>query len=377
MAEKLEILDTSRQGDEWVLSISGRFDVTTVGRLDSRIRALDPGDAGHGRIDLSAVEFLDTAGAWIVHRLQTRLGESGLTVELTGAKPIHAALIDRVRRSAKHPPVRPPRYHAMLAMLDRIGRQTFAIARDARDLTAFFGLVTITILRTVMKPWRLRGVSLIHHMQQAGLNALPITALLSVLIGIVLAFQGADQLKRFGAEIFTVNLIGISVLREIGVLMTSIIIAGRSGSAFTAQIGTMKVNQEVDAMQTLGLDPIEVLVLPRLLALVITLPLVVFFADLMGLVGGGIMSVLVLDITVTQYLNQLHAAIGPWTFWVGIIKAPVFAFIIAMVGCYEGLQVTGSAESVGKLTTKSVVEGIFLVIVVDAMFSVLFSEIGI
>ena len=200
---------------------------------------------------------------------------------------------------------------------------------------------------------------------------------MSFLIGIVLAFQGASQLQRFGAEVFVVNLVAVSVLREIGVLMTAIIVAGRSGSAFTAQIGSMKVNEEVDAMQTLGLDPIEVLVLPRLFALALTLPLLAFFADIMGLVGCGLMAWIALDISPATSIERLRYAVSMWSFWVGIIKAPFFAFMIAMIGCYEGFQVTGSATSVGQRTTRAVVEAIFLVIVIDAAFSIFFQVVGI
>jgi phospholipid/cholesterol/gamma-HCH transport system permease protein len=206
---------------------------------------------------------------------------------------------------------------------------------------------------------------------------MPIVGLLSFLIGVVMAYQGADQLRRFGAEIYTVNLLGISILRELGVLLSAIIIAGRSGSAFTAQIGTMQVNEEIDALRTLGLDPIEVLVLPRLLGLAITLPLIVFYADLMGLIGGALMSWVVLDISVASFVNQLQSAITEGTLWVGVVKAPFFAAIIALIGCYEGLNVTRSAESVGRLTTQSVVESIFFVIVTDAAFSIVFSVLKI
>ncbi len=376
-AEYREPLRIAQDGQTWILEIAGRLDVTTVGRLDPRIRALHPGDASAVRIDLGGIDRLDTSGAWVVLRLRRRFEGLGKPVEITGAKAIHAALIERLQRSEEREMIVAPKDHPLIRFVMQAGEQTIAIGRDAKLITAFFGLVTITLLRVLVRPTRIRFVSLVHHMQQAGLNAMPITALLSVLIGVVLAYQGAFQLQQFGAEIFTVNLIGVSVLREIGVLMTAIVIAGRSGSAFTAQIGTMKVNQEVDAMVTIGLDPVEVLVLPRLLAMMLTLPMLVFFADIMGLVGGGVMCLVVLDITPTQYLNQLHGAIGPWTFWVGIIKAPVFAFVIAMIGCFEGMQVTGSAESVGKLTTKSVVESIFLVIALDAMFSVLFANLGI
>jgi phospholipid/cholesterol/gamma-HCH transport system permease protein len=210
-------------------------------------------------------------------------------------------------------------------------------------------------------------------MERTGLDALPIVGLLSFLIGVVLAYQGADQLRRFGAEIYTVNLLGVAVLREMGVLLTAIIIAGRSGSAFTAQIGTMQVNEEIDALRTLGLDPIEVLVVPRILGLVLTLPLLAVYADFMGLLGGCLMSLATLNIQIPTFLDQLQGAIGLWTFWVGIIKAPIFAMVIALVGCYEGFNVERSADSVGRLTTQSVVEAIFLVIVADSAFSILFS----
>jgi phospholipid/cholesterol/gamma-HCH transport system permease protein len=223
----------------------------------------------------------------------------------------------------------------------------------------------------------LRLTPLVFHMEKVGLNALPIVGLISFLIGVVLAYQGATQLQKFGAEVFVVDLIGVSVLREIGILLTAIVVAGRSGSAFTAQIGSMKVNEEVDAMRTLGLDPIQVLVIPRTLALVLMLPLLAFFSDIMGLLGGGLMAWSVLDVSPGQFIERLNGSIGMWTFWVGIIKAPVFGLLIALVGCYEGLQVANSAESVGSRTTRSVVESIFLVMIVDAVFSIFFAYIGI
>ncbi|MDH3663453.1 MAG: ABC transporter permease, partial [Alphaproteobacteria bacterium] len=234
-----------------------------------------------------------------------------------------------------------------------------------------------TLVRNILHPTRFRLTSLTHHLEQTCLNALPIVGLIAFLIGVVMAYQGADQLKRFGAEIFTVDLVGVSVLREIGILLTAIVVAGRSGSAFTAEIGAMAVNQEIDALRAIGLDVVEVLVLPRMLALMIALPLLAFFADILGLFGGGLMAWLVLGISPGQFLTQLESAIEPATFWVGIIKAPVFAFLIALVGCYQGLLVSCSADSVGRHTTKSVVIGIFLVIVFDALFSILFSTLGV
>jgi phospholipid/cholesterol/gamma-HCH transport system permease protein len=218
--------------------------------------------------------------------------------------------------------------------------------------------------------------AVVAQMEQTGVNAFPIVGLLTFLIGVVIAFQGADYLRFYGLESYTVQLTGASILRELGVLLTAIILAGRSGSAFTAQIGTMRVNEEIDAMLTIGLDPVEVLVLPRLFALLVTLPMLTLCANFMGIFGGGLMAWAELGIGIPEFLNQL-ATVAPWSFWIGMIKSPFFAIIIALIGCYEGFQVAGSAESVGRLTTLSVVEAIFLVIVTDAGFSIFFSALQI
>ena len=218
---------------------------------------------------------------------------------------------------------------------------------------------------------------MINQVEETGINALPIVGLLAFLIGVVLAYQGADQLKRFGAEMFTINLLGVGVLREIGGLITAIVVAGRSGSAFTAYLGTMRVNQEIDAMQTMGLDTVDTLVLPRIIGLVISLPLLTFYANMMGLIGGAVMCYFDLGITIPTFMRQLNEAINVNTLMVGLIKAPVFAFVISLVGCYEGFQVERNAASVGLLTTRSVVESVFLVIVIDAAFSIMFSVLGI
>jgi phospholipid/cholesterol/gamma-HCH transport system permease protein len=266
-----------------------------------------------------------------------------------------------------------PPHHTFVGFLARMGEVTVAVLRRGYSMVGFVGLVSATMAQLLRRPGRLRLTATVRQMEATGLDAMPIVGLLSFLIGVVMAYQGADQLRRFGAEIYTVNLLGISIMRELGVLLAAIIIAGRSGSAFTAQIGTMQVNQEIDALRTLGLDPVEVLVLPRVFGLVLTLPLLVFYADAMGLIGGCLMTWATLGIPVPGFLDQLRGAITEWTLWVGVIKAPFFAAIIAMVGCYEGFNVAGSADSVGRLTTQSVVESIFLVIVADAAFSIMFS----
>jgi phospholipid/cholesterol/gamma-HCH transport system permease protein len=266
-----------------------------------------------------------------------------------------------------------PDDHSLAGFVARVGEITLDLLARVYAITGFVGLVAATALRIAVRPLRLRLTATVAQMEQTGVNALGIVGLLSLLVGVVIAYQGADQLRRFGAEIYTVDLLAISTLRELGVLMTAIIIAGRSGSAFTAQIGTMQVTQEIDALRTLGLDPIEVLVIPRLAGLLVTLPMLTFYANLMGILGGGLMCWLVLGISIPEFVRELEAAVTMRTFWIGVAKAPVFATIIAVIGCYEGFRVTGSAESVGRQTTLSVVESIFLVITTDAAFSVVFS----
>ncbi|MFC7332285.1 MlaE family lipid ABC transporter permease subunit [Rhodocista pekingensis] len=371
-------ISTAWEEDQWVLAAGGRWDLSAVPRLDQRLRTAGPDrPASPVCIDLSGLVALDTAGALLIDRLAERLRAEGHTVAIVGARPDLCALLREVRRASRTDAPALPRHQPMHDLLERVGRATVEAGQDAAQLLGFLGMVTITALRLVRQPRRFRLTPFVFHLEQVGLNALPIVGLLSFLIGIVLAYQGADQLRLFGAEIFVVNLLGIGVLREIGILMTSIIVAGRSGSAFTAQIGTMKVNQEVDAMRTLGLDPVELLVLPRLLALMVALPLLGFYANVVALFGGAVMAYSYLDITFGQFLKQLQLAVNETTLFVGLVKAPVFAIVIALVGCYEGLRVTGSAQSVGQLTTRSVVVSIFLVIVLDALFSILFSYLGI
>ncbi|UEM02218.1 ABC transporter permease [Skermanella rosea] len=361
-----------------VLAATGPWVIATANRLAPEIEAVRSRPGARLSLDLSGLAAVDTVGALLLLRLVDRLEGDGIEVEMTGARPEHAALIEAVHRADRScEPSRLTRAHPIVAMVERTGRATVQAARELANLLSFLGMMVAALGRAAVDPRRLRLTALVHHMEQTGLNALPIVGLLSFLIGVVLAYQGADQLRQFGAELFVVNLLGISILREIGILITSIIIAGRSGSAFTAQIGTMKVNLEVDALRTLGLDPMELLVLPRALALMVTLPLLAFYADVVGLVGGAVMCYFVLDISFGQFVQQLHGAITLSTLMVGLSKAPVFAFVIALVGCYEGLKVSGSAESVGRLTTRSVVVGIFLVIVLDALFSILFSYLGV
>jgi phospholipid/cholesterol/gamma-HCH transport system permease protein len=326
-------------------------------------------------VDTSAVDRMDTTGAVLLARWLRPYVQAGARIEFPAGDPAHHALVRRVQLAERKPLARAP-VPVLVQLAIRVGKGTMSSLAAARDLLAFFGLVAATLAASARRPGRLRGRAIVAHVERIGLHALPIVGLLSFLIGVVLAYQGADQLRVYGAEIFTVNLLGVSILRELGGLMTAILVAGRSGSAFTAEMGTMKVNEEIDAMRTMGLDPVEVLVLPRLLAMVVALPLLTIYANLAALSGGALMVVLTLDIGIAQFLSQLGEAVTISTFWLGMVKAPVFAALIGLVGCYEGLQVSGSAESVGRRTTRSVVEAIFLVIVADAGFSILFAQMG-
>lgn len=372
-SERLSEGYSIRMGARWVFDHIVTLDQQRTALLSEMERV----ETGSVHIDFDSTLNFDTSGAWLFHRLKQDLREKGWRITLADPDPKYQALLDNVEQIALVAPKEQDPPNSLLRLIALLGQSTIERFIKGSRLLSFLGETTSTLIRTLFRPSRLRLTSLTHHLEQTCLNALPIVGLIAFLIGVVMAYQGADQLKRFGAEIFTVDLVGVSILREIGILLTAIVVAGRSGSAFTAEIGAMAVNQEIDALRTLGLNPIEVLVMPRMLALMIALPLLAFFADILGLLGGGLMAWIVLDISPSQFLAQLKEAIGPATFWVGIVKAPVFAFLIAMVGCYEGLSVSGGADAVGRHTTNAVVSGIFLVIVFDAFFSILFSYLGV
>ncbi len=374
-------MSLQHEGGDARLSLTGAWTLPSAERLARSLDDLGKGSSLLGgsrrlRIDAARLERLDTAGAVLLQRLLQRLGP-GIAVEWQALSPEHRTLLDYVAGCDAQSAAPPPTGNGLLRFIAYLGWQALFFAREGRRFIEFIGRVAEAFARIALNPRRLRFTSVVFHMEQTGLNALPIVGLISFLIGVVMAYQGADQLRQFGAEVFVVNLVGVSVLRELGILLTAIVVAGRSGSAFTAQIGSMKVNEEVDAIRTLGLDPVEVLVVPRVAALILTLPLLAFFADIMGLLGGALMAWVSLDITPFLFFRRLHEAVSLNSFLVGLIKAPVFAALIAMVGCYEGLRVKRDAESVGRLTTRSVVQSIFLVIVADALFSILFSALGI
>ena len=371
-------LRTSVEGQSLTVNGGGDWTVQNLAYLDPLLGGLEFDNFSHVTMDVSGITTLDTAGAYIIHRTMNELDRGGIAALLSGLNMAYRPLLEIVTEADGKPHERlREESHFILAMFERVGRALIDALIEAKSLVNFFGLTIVAFGSAIAKPRRLRPIALINQIEQTGFNAVLIVCLLNFLIGIVIAYQGAVQLRQFGAEIFMIDGLAFGIPREIAVLITAIVVAGRSGSAFTAQIGTMQVNQEVDALKVVGLDPIEVLVLPRINALLITLPMLVFLADVAGLMGGGLMAVLALDLTVGQFMNRLEDVISLQHFLVGLVKAPVFAYIIAIVGCFEGLRVTGSAESVGKMTTKSVVESIVLVILADALFSILFSALEI
>lgn len=345
------------QGD-WVLANSADIH-RTLRRLPRDMAA----------IDARSVKRMDL---WGLMKIQSLAEHRGAPLWLNDDQKRIADLLP-AQKSALPVNEASPRFKALI---ESWGRASINAAQTMRGMMVFIGQISLVFARGIANPRSFRFHSIVRHIEETGIRALPIICLLAVLISMVISYQAATQLQRFGASIFTVDLTVISILREMGVLITAIMVAGRSGSAFAAEIGVMKLREEVDALKTMGFNPIEILVLPRLIAMMITLPILAFIADLMGLAGGGLVSILMLDIPLDQYINRVAMVATPTMFFVGLIKAPVFAFVITLVGTYHGMNVSGSAESVGRLTTVAVVQSIFLVIMFDALFSIVFSKVG-
>jgi phospholipid/cholesterol/gamma-HCH transport system permease protein len=357
-----------------VLDASGTWTVFSIrGLRHRRARAAQASVRQPPRlIDVTHVRHLDTAGVLeLLH-----LAGGGKDAEIRTREERQADLFRVVlANTAGTPPAR--RVNWIAHWLEEVGLSLVHLSSQIVALCAFSGEILVILAQALLQPKRFRPAAVVRQMYEVWVKALPIVGVLCFLIGVVIAYQGVQQLRQFGAETFTVEAVGICIFRELGVLLTAIIVAGRSGSAFTAQIGTMQVNQEVDAMRTMGLNPVEWLVLPRILALVISMPLLVFWGNMAGLLGGAVACTVYLDFTFVQFFARLRDTVGIWNFYTGMIKAPMFGLIIAAIGCFEGLQVRGSAESVGQLTTRSVVESIFCVIVLDAVFSIIFLLAGV
>lgn len=364
------------ENDVLRLSATGDWQARHLGAIDADLRSFEDDSVGRELIiDVSGVGRLDTAGAMVLERVLRSCASRTEESKIIGASPAHGKLIENVASHVAPCDVEPARRNAFLMMTNRLGRGVVESYHAALEILNFIGLTLVTFARVIANPRRLRLTSIFYHMEEAGLNAVPIIGLMSFLIGAVVAFMGAKILRLFNAEVFTVELVGISVLREFGVLLAAILVAGRSGSAFTAAIGTMKIREEIDALRALGLDPIEVLVLPRVIALVVLMPVLAFLASILGIIGGGLVAWSAMDISPAFFIGRLQDTIAMSNFWVGLIKAPFFAFVIAIVGCFQGMEVAGSSESLGQRTTLSVVQALFLVIILDAFFAMFFLEI--
>ena len=366
-------IDTSP--DAATLHLNGDMTVRTVAAARAALSGLN--GASRATLGLGGVARMDTAGAWALVELDTRLQSAGAGLDLRDVRPEHALLLENVRAAMPKQTVTPAPAKGVVALLDATGRRVVSGVGFLGSLTGYLGLFLARLGHVIRHPRAFRLTALTAHAEDVGLRAVPIVALMAFLIGVVLAFQGSAQLQQFGAEVFVVDLIAISILRELGILLTAIIVAGRTASAFTAAIGSMKMREEIDAMRTLGLDPATVLFLPRILALVLMLPILGLIANVMGLVGGALMAWIELGISPSMFRTRLIEGTDVGHVFVGLVKAPVFALIIGVVGCQAGMQVKGNAESLGRMTSNAVVTAIFAVIVADALFSIFFAQIGI
>ncbi|MBV7436827.1 MlaE family lipid ABC transporter permease subunit [Aeromonas sp. sif2416] len=357
------------------LALSGSWTACGIGRLTGELDALSAPAGSAWIIDASGIESFDMVGAWVVQKLLHRLRGDSAGVELRQLRPEFARLLDVLDQDleAGQPPTPAPA--PVLSHLDSLGRGTASALAQGCALLAFIGECTLALGGWLAHPTRIRWRPILYNIRSAGFDALPIVGLLSFLLGIVVAYQGANQLRQYGANIFVADLIGLSMLREFAPLITAIIVAGRSGSAYAAQIGTMAVTEEIDAMRTIGIPPLDMLVLPKVLALLVALPLLTIFADLLGVLGGMLMARVQLAVGAAEFLDRFVKTVSVTDLMLGIGKAPVFAAIIVTIGCFQGFRTRGGADSVGRQTTRSVVHAIFLVIVADALFSVAFSAL--
>jgi phospholipid/cholesterol/gamma-HCH transport system permease protein len=367
---------TEEVGNEIRATLAGPWTAPFAALVEDEAKNLIEAADGAGQviIDISRIERLDTLGAWVLDRTRQELGEKGLKADFVGARPEQSILLNEIayRRSTEE---KPPRRSRSIDLLAEIGYGVASAGRDMIRGVSFLGETVAGFIRVLGRPRHFRFPSVVHQLEQVAFRGVPIIVLISFLVGCIIAQQSIFQLQRFGAVTFVVDLVGILVLRELAVLLTSIMVAGRSGSAFTAEIGSMKMREEVDALRVMGLDPIEVLIIPRVLALIIGLPLLTFLSELAALLGGGLVAWIYGGISPEIFLARLQGAIDLNTFLVGMIKAPFMAAVIGLIASLEGLAVEGSAESLGRQVTAAVVKSIFMVIVVDGLFAMFFASI--
>ena len=378
---------TQASGAALTLRLQGEWRSADLAAIEQQLAALPLSGVQQLVIGTASLAALDLSGAWLLRELAQRATAAGAVVAYPDGRPEALALVDRTLADTPGSDLA-----ARLAAAERerledlatgeraaaaVGRRVVHSAEGMVKGLAFVGALFAMIGTALLKPHRWRPISIARHVYDTGITAIPIVALIAFLISVITAYMGAQQLVKFGADIFVVDLVTVGTLREMGVLLTAIIVAGRSGSAFAAEIGAMRLNEEIDALKATGVNPFEVLILPRVIGLVIALPLLTIIADAVGLAGGALLCRFLLDMPFLQFVTRMEEAIGPYTFWVGIWKAPVFALLIAAAGTYRGLQVRGSSRELGRLTTVAVVQSIFLVILADALFAVLFMELDI
>ncbi len=378
MAAQAVSLSQKEEAGKLVLAAAGRWISTFAGQAEHLVTEIERKRAKSKNvaIDASHIEQLDTSGAWLLERMRRDFEGKGVAAEIIGLDPRYKILLDEVKQTNTGKDTE--EHHdenAVVGTLSFLGEMTSGFWKDTREFVQFLGAAVVTSGRVLVRPWTFRFTSIVHHLDRVGFRSVPIIMLILFLIGGILAQQGIFHFRKFGTEIYVVDMVGILVLREVGVLITSIMLAGRSGSAYTAELGSMKMREEVDALRVMGRDPMEILILPRLIALIIAVPLLTFIGSMAALAGGLVTAWLYGGFSPEIFTERLRDAISWSTFWVGMIKAPFMGAVIGLVACVEGLRVQGSAESLGEHTTASVVKSIFLVIVLDGAFAIFFASI--
>ncbi|HEY3031650.1 MAG TPA: MlaE family lipid ABC transporter permease subunit [Bradyrhizobium sp.] len=372
------LLTATPSGDVLELRPGGSWIAANVTTLESLSDTVTPqlDRSKSVKVDMTGVRELDTLGAWVLEKISRRAASAGHRADVVGVADNYAGLIEEVRQVNRHNPAPVPARNPVLVKVNDIGRSAIGATEDLTVFLQMLGSLFVALFGVLRRPRSLRLTSLVYQVYRVGWQAIPIIVLITFLIGAIIAQQGIFHFRKFGADSYVVDMVGILVLRELGVLIVAIMVAGRSGSAYTAELGSMKMREEIDALSTMGLDPVEVLMLPRVIALICALPILAFIGSMAALYGGGLVAWFYGGMGPAIFIARLHDAVSVTHFEVGLIKAPFMALVIGIVACSEGLRVKGSAESLGKQTTTSVVKSIFLVIVLDGLFAVFFASIG-
>jgi phospholipid/cholesterol/gamma-HCH transport system permease protein len=376
-AQAVVSLSQTEEAGKLVLAAAGRWISSFAGQAERLVTDIENkrGKSKSVAIDASKIEQLDTTGAWLLERMRRDFEGKGASAEIVGLNPRYKILLDEVQQTNTGKNSEEQGDHSVAGKLSVLGEIVVGFVKDTREFVQFLGASVVSAGRVLVRPWTFRMTSVVHHLDRVGFRSVPIVVLILFLIGGILAQQGIFHFRKFGAETYVVDMVGILVLREVGVLITSIMLAGRSGSAYTAELGSMKMREEVDALRVMGRDPMEILILPRMIALIIALPLLTFLGSMAALAGGMVTAWIYGGFSPEIFLERLRDAISWSTFWVGMIKAPFMGAVIGVVACVEGLRVQGSAESLGEHTTASVVKSIFLVIVLDGAFAIFFASV--